>query len=291
MNINQSESDNNLTFKRSNQPQPNRLTLIISSLLVTVLAGYFIWRETQLNTAQQLIHDCIEHQNCVDNIKALEKLVKAKKSLKLFNLESTHLENAHLENANLKSANLENAHLEHAHLENVHLENANLSTTQMSGAHLENAHLENVNLSNAHLENANLYRANLQGAYISHDHLQGAHLNRANLEGTHLYNADFEQTYFHLANLSHTYFYRANFYHANLYRANLHGAHLIEAQNLTPAQIKSACHWETAIYKGVWDPNQFRWVVDEKANQQFIKQLQQDKDSDPKKPVDCSEWE
>ena len=292
MNFNQSELAENFTPSSSQPLRPNRLTLIISSLLVTFLAGSWFWREIQLHAAQKLIHDCIETQNnCGDNLSAVEQLVKAKKSLQLFNLGNAHLEQAHLENANLKSANLESAHLENAHLENVHLENANLSATHMSDAHLEHANLKNVNLSHAHLEHANLYRANLQGAHIAHNHLQGAHLNRANLQGTHFYEADFEHSYFHLANLSHTYFYRANFARANLYRANLEGAHLIEAQNLTNLQIKSACNWEQAIYKGVWSEHQSKWVVDEKANQQFIQQLQQDKDSDPKTPVDCSEWE
>ena len=289
--IMQSKSVNNLSPLSSKQSRKNNFIVLIPAFLVTFLAGSWLWREIQLNAAQKSVNDCIEHQNCADSISALEKLVKAKKSLKLFNLESAHLENAHLESANLKSANLENAHLESAHLENVHLENANLSASQMRGTHLENANLENANLSNAHLENANLYRANLQGAYISHDHLQGAHLDRANLEGTHFYQADFEHTYFHGANLSHTYFYRPNFDRANLYRANLDSAHLIEAQNLTFAQIKSACNWETAIYKGKWSSDRGKWVVDERANRQFIDRLKQDKDSEPKKTVDCSLWE
>ena len=282
----------NKLFPRSSKQHRNKpLPLLIFSLLATLSIGYWLWREIKLNAAQKSVHDCIEHQNCEDNISTLEQLVKAKKNLNLFDLGSAHLENAHLENAHLKSANLENAHLENAHLENIHLENANLSASHMSGAHLENADLENVNLSNAHLENANLYRANLHGAYISHDHLQGAHLSRANLQGTHFYQADFKNTYFHLADLSHTYFYRPNFDHANLYGANLHGAHLIEAQNLTPAQIKSACNWKTAIYRGVWSSPQSKWVVDKQANQQFIHQLKQDLASNPKKPVDCSLWE
>ena len=292
MNGSRLELAEDFTSRNSQQHSPNRLPLIIFSLLITLLTGSWLWRELQLHAARQSVNDCIESQtDCADNLAAVEQLVKAKKSLQLFNLGNAHLEQAHLENANLKSANLENAHLENAHLENVHLENANLSATQMSDAHLENAHLENVNLSHAHLEHANLYRANLQGAHISHNHLQGAHLNRANFQGTHFYEADFEHSYFHLANLSHTYFYRANFARANLYRANLEGAYLIEAQNLTNFQIKSACNWSKAIYKGVWSVDRAKWVVDEKANQQFIQQIQQDKESDPKTPVDCSEWE
>ena len=292
MNINQSESANNLTSRSMKQVSHNRLKLLIPSLLVTILAGYFGWRELQLNTIKQSVHNCIESQNnCADNLSSLEKLVKAKKSLKLFNLENVHLENAHLEDANLQSANLENAHLEHAHLENIHLKNANLSMAQLDGTHLENADLENTNLSHANLEHANLYRANLQGAYISHDQLQGAHLDHANLQGTRFYDADFQDAYFHLANLSHTYFYRANFQGTNLYRANLHNAHLIEAQNLTPSQIKSACNWDEAIFKGVWSSKRSKWVADKQANRQFIQQLKQDKDSDPKSDINCSEWE
>ena len=292
MDINQSESANHLTSRSMKQLSHNHLKFLIPSLLVASLAGYFSWREIQFNTIKKSVHNCIESQNnCADNLSSLEKLVKAKKSLKLFNLEKAHLEDAHLENANLQSANLENAHLEHAHLENVHLKNANLSMAQMDGTHLENADLENTNLSHANLEHANLYRANLQGAYIVHDKLQGADLDHANLEGTRFYDADFENAYFHLANLSHTYFYRANFKHTNLYRANLHNSHLIEAQNLTPTQIKSACNWDTAIYKGVWSSEHSKWIPDKQANQQFIQQLKQDRDSDPESDVNCSEWE
>lgn len=53
--------------------------------------------------------------------------------------------------------------------------------------------------------------------------------------------------------------------------------------------FKSACNWEKAIYKGYKDTEKFfEWIVDEKANQQYIEQLKQDKASDPKTPVDCS---
>lgn len=292
MNINQSESANNSTPKNYKQSSSNRLKLLIPSFCVAVLAGYFGWREFQLNAVEQSVHNCIESQtNCSDSLFALEKLVKAKKSLRFFNLENADLENAHLKNANLQSTNLEKAHLEHAHLENVHLKNANLSMANMNGAHLDDADLENVNLSHANLENAILYRANLQGAHIFHDKLQGADLDYANLQGTSFYNADFKNAYFHLANLSHTYFYRANFDRANLYRANLKGAHLIEAQNLTPKQIKSACNWKTAVYKGVWSSKEGKWVVDKQANAQFIQQLKHDKKSNSLQKIDCSQWD
>lgn len=290
MNIKQLESNKNSTLRLSTQSRPNRLILMITFLLVTSGTGYFIWRKLQLNATQELIRNCVAHQDCADNTEALEKLVKANKSLKLLNLPNANLENANLENAHLDSANLENTHLEHAHLEHAHLENANLAITHLENAHLEHAHLENANLSNAHLEGANLQGANLEGAYVSHDNLEGASLNRANLQGVHLYHANFEETNFYRANLSQSSFYKANFAQSNLYGANLQGAYLVDVQNLTPAQIKSACHWKQAIYKAVWSAPKSKWVVDEKANHQFIQQLQEDQESEPKKPIDCRQW-
>ena len=45
----------------------------------------------------------------------------------------------------------------------------------------------------------------------------------------------------------------------SLPRANLKNANLIEARNLTPPQIKSACYWEKAFYKGNWDNKNYKW--------------------------------
>lgn len=291
MKIKPSELANNFTSRNSKRARSNRLAwIIISAFLVIVPTGYLLWREIQLRTAQQLIPNCLKHEDCAHNVETLEKLVKGKKSLKLLNLPNAHLENAHLESARLPSANLENTHLENAHLENAHLEGSNLAISHLENVHLENAHLKNVNLSNAHLEGANLQGADLQGAFVFDDHLEGAHLNHANLQGVHLYHANFKNANFQGANLSHTYFYWVNFDRSNLYGANLEGANLIKAQNLTPAQIKSACNWSNAIYKGVWARRKSKWIIDRAANQKFIQKLKQDKDSDLKKPVDCSEW-
>ena len=45
------------------------------------------------------------------------------------------------------------------------------------------------------------------------------------------------------------------------------------------------------LNKGVWDVSQFKWVVDEAINQQYIEQLKQDKTSNPPQKIDCSFWE
>ncbi|MGL4882937.1 MAG: pentapeptide repeat-containing protein, partial [Waterburya sp.] len=77
---------------------------------------------------------------------------------------------------------------------------------------------------------------------------------------------------------------------ANLIDADLRGANLIDAKNLTNSQIKSACFWDQAIYKGHLDEKQNQLVADKKANQQYIEQLKKDKSSDPETPPDCSRW-
>lgn len=313
MNINRSELADNPLPKTIRQQKNNLLKFfrifLISSGILGIL-GYSIFRETELNADRKLIQNCVKNEHCYGTISALERLVKAGKSLKLYNLGTIHLENAHLENAHLENANLERAHLEDAHLEDAHLdsanleganlenahlegvnlEGANLATTQIDRAHLENAHLENSHLSHAHLENSYLVNANLNNAYLSNAHFDQTYFNRANLSGAHLYRADFKRANFDRANLANSYFYRADFDHANFYSANLRGARLIEAKNLTSTQIKSACHWDEAFYKGVWDADKFRWVTDQIANQQFIQQLKNDKSSNPLKPIDCNLW-
>ncbi len=183
----------------------NRLILIMVPLLLILGVGYLSWRKIQLYLAQQLIHDCVEHHHCVDQIASLERLVTAKQRLKFFNLAT----------------------------------------------------------------------ANLKGANLDHAYLYGVNLYRANLEA---------------ANLNRAYLYRANLYLANLEGANLNHAYLIRSKNLTPSQIKSACNWSTALYRGKFDSDKLTWIVDEKSNQQFIQQLQQEQASEPQTPVDCSKW-
>ena len=77
---------------------------------------------------------------------------------------------------------------------------------------------------------------------------------------------------------------------ADLLDADLRDADLIGARNLTNTQIKVACFWDQAIYKGHWNETQTEFVTDEKANQQYIDQLKKDKSSDPETPPDCSKW-
>ncbi|MDJ0687754.1 MAG: pentapeptide repeat-containing protein [Xenococcaceae cyanobacterium MO_188.B32] len=210
MKTKQSELATNVPSKTSKKSRANRLILLISFFLVSILVGYFIRRKIQINAARQLVNNCSLNNNCFHIISALETLIQAQKNLRSFNFT-----NANLEDANLAKADFYRSNFSHA------------------------------NLSNANLAEANLYRANL---------------------------------------------YNANFANTNLKNANLTNANLKSAKNLTPTQIKSACNWEKAFFKGRFDNEYDEWIIDKQTNQQFIQQIQQDSDSDPEESVSCRKW-
>ncbi len=114
-------------------------------------------------------------------------------------------------------------------------------------------------LGKIRLCDANLIEANLQGANLVEANLQDANLVEANLQDAHLF------------------------------RSNLQGTRLWLA-NLTSTQIKSACNWEKAIYRGKWNDEKKTYVAIEPDNTNFIKDLKRDKSSDPKQTVDCRRW-
>ncbi|MDJ0577289.1 MAG: pentapeptide repeat-containing protein [Xenococcaceae cyanobacterium MO_234.B1] len=265
---------------------------LIIPLIGTIVGGYFIVREIQLNSDKKLIRECEGKEFCHGRIEALERLVKAKRSLKSYNLSSANLESANLESANLESANLESANLRGANLRDANLREINLERSNLRGANLYHAtfkytaNLKYANLKYANLNYANLNNATLNYASFNYAQIFNANLERANLKYANLHNVRFANT-----NLKYASFNYANLRYAQLIGANLRYANLIEAKNLTPSQIKLACYWGKAIYKGNWDEEKRRWIVDEKANKEYIEELKQDKASDPKEPVDCSRWE
>ena len=220
--------------------------------------------------------------------------------LNFANLNGAYLLDADLNFANLNGANLRNAKLIRANLENAkliraNLENADLNFANLNGANLENAKLNFANLIGANLMEANLNGANLIGASLMEANLNGANLIGAKLNLAKLNLANLENANLNLANLENANLENANLNFAYLNLAKLNGAYLnfaylINAKYLTPSQIKSACNWQKAIYKGNWnwDKKNYQWTIDEKANTKYIEELKQDKASDPEEPVNCS---
>ncbi len=125
------------------------------------------------------------------------------------------------------------------------------------------------------LKDAHLYEFIFKKAHLSEINLSGAYL-RTNLQQAYLKKADLKE--------------------ADLKEANLQNAVLLEAKNLTRKQIKSACYWDKAIYKGEWHWKEETgtWVANneraEQDNTNYIEKLKKDKSSDPKEPVDCTRW-
>ena len=238
---------------------------LIIPLIGTVFGGYLIIKEIQLNSDKKLIIDCQGKSKCPGRVVALERLVQAEKSLKSYNLSGAHL----------TSANLTGANLTEAILASTILIDANLTDANLYRAHLINAILTVANLSGANLTSANLTSANLTGANLTSVNLKGAFLGGVNLTGVNLTSANFTD---------------ANFTDASLEGANLSNANFTYAQNLTNKQIKLACNWEQAYFARYRDQEKKAWVVDEEEQQTKIKELEEDKTSDPQEKPDCTRW-
>ena len=212
------------------------------------------------------------------------------------NIQNADLSSTNIQNANLDSANLQNADLSSTNIQNANLDSANLQDAILQGANLQDARLDRANLQNAdlgwaNLQNAELFRANLQNAFPSTANLQDARLARANLQNAELFRANLQNAELFRANLQDANLDSANLQNTDLGWANLQNAFLKDAQNLTPQQIKSACNWEEAIYKGKWNQEDQKWVTSEPDNTNYIKELKEDTTSDPKEPPDCSRWD
>ena len=223
--------------------------------------------EKQLSDDYELVQDCGEEKDCEGLSEALERLVNSNK-----NLQSYELNNVDLEGANLKGADLTLTDLKNANLEGVKLQRAKLKGVRLQEANLQSANLQKADLGGTELQGANLQNANLQKAELRRTKLEGANLQGANLQKAELIFVDFKN--------------------ASFKGANLKDAMILSSQNLSAAQIKSACHWEKAIYrfdlqdKGI----QSKSKVDKEANEEFIRSLEKDPTSNPKELADCNKW-
>ncbi|MDJ0682167.1 MAG: pentapeptide repeat-containing protein [Xenococcaceae cyanobacterium MO_167.B52] len=204
-----------------------------------------------------------------------------KASLLGANLQKSFLSRANLQEANLWDANLQKADLSRTKLRKVNLLRANLQKADLWGANLQESNLSDANLQEANLWGTNLQKADLSGANLQEVNLSDANLQKVNLSDANLQKADLS---------------RANLQEASLSGANLQEVNLSDA-NLIPKQIKSACFWDQAIYKGQWDWHKQTqtWVPQneqaEQDNKKFIEELKQDKLSDQKRDSNCSSWE
>jgi hypothetical protein len=120
--------------------------------------------------------------------------------------------------------------------ETLDLSNSVLRNADLTGANLAGANLSAARLSGANLTSANLVGANLAGAKLHGTKLTEAKLSGANPSGADLLAADLSG---------------ATLLGANLSEAFLSAANLSEANNLTQAQLDSACGDETKLRRGL----------------------------------------
>ena len=238
------------------------ITIIV--ILITWGLGIKERRENEIFLTWQVVNDASEDQSGVVKI-ALERLWRNRFSLRGLMLKNTNLWKVDLQKANLSEANLQKANLSEANLQKANLWGVNLHQASLWGANLQQARLGNANLQQALLESANLQRASLVSANLQQALLMSANLQQADLDG-----ADLQQ--------------------ASLWGANLQQANLECAENLSYKQIKSACFWGEAIYKGEWSYEKKVYVAIEPDNKNFIEELKNDTASDPEEPPDCSRW-
>lgn len=281
--------------------------LSVIVLAGTVIGGILInerLKLRELNAAIENVKNCgelLERErnsglrrtlaNCKTEVTVIENWAKTR-SLSGYDFQGAYLNNADLENANLRDTNFDVALLNH-----TNLKGADLGDTNLKDAELENANLKGVDLSKANLESADLKDADLEGANLSNANLRGVQLWDTNLKDANLESANLKYAFlpganFEGANLENAKFYRqwnlTKFKGANIKNTIIDVPYKLRHPIY---QIRLACHWEEAQYKGDWDKTNDTWIFDEEANQQYIEELKQDKVSSSETPVDCSKWE
>ncbi|MGB5632180.1 MAG: pentapeptide repeat-containing protein [Waterburya sp.] len=217
-------------------------------------------------------------------------------------LTGANLRNADLSGAKLSGAKLSGAELIRAELIRAELIRAELWDADLTGASLRNADLSgaklwDADLTGASLRNAKLWDAKLDGAELWDADLTGANLRGANLSGAKLRDAKLWDADLTGAELWDAKLWDADLSGAKLSGADLSGANLSGADvdgviNRSNYRIKLACFWDKAVYTDAkWNGAEQKWIaVDEKVNQERIKIIKQQKDSDPKTPPNCNRW-
>ena len=135
-----------------------------------------------------------------------------------------------------------------ADLRNIDLKGADLSNADLSGANLQGANLINANLSNANLADVDFSNANLANARLSSSNLTNTNFVETNLSNVDFVGAILTDANFVRANLERAYFGDNSFLKTNLKDADIKRTKFFGVENLSSAQIKSALHWQEAIF-------------------------------------------
>ena len=144
-------------------------------------------------------------------------------------------------NGERQPLNLSGAQLQGANLRETRLQKVNLREAQLQAADLREAQLQEADLVKAQLQGVNLFGTQFQGANLGEARLQGAYLVKAQLQGVNLFGTQLQGADLREAQLQGAYLREAQLQEADLGETQLQGADLRETQNLTQAQIDTAC--------------------------------------------------
>ncbi|ACB52361.1 hypothetical protein cce_3013 [Crocosphaera subtropica ATCC 51142] len=297
----------------SKKQSRNILVYGILPLTLILVLGGLTYRHWQIQKAWQTLELAENNPYDIRRKDAIEKLNFWQINFEEVPLTSTYLKNINLPQANLSNmdfsgTNFENANLVKSDLTNSNFKNANLTNSRLIKSNLSQSNLELTNLTQGDLTEANLFQTNLTFAALNFANLSSANLSqsrlyfanledanllkskisRSNLSGANLAFSNLMFADLSNSNLASANLVEANLLSTNLTNSNLLGANLIEVKNLDPNNLKQACFWQYAIYKGKWNTQQQEWEIDEMANRQFIEKLIQDKASDPRIQPTCS---
>ncbi|MDJ0843276.1 nSTAND1 domain-containing NTPase [Crocosphaera sp.] len=301
-------------FVRKSYQKQSRKTFLYAILPLSLIVslGAFAYRHWDIKNAWQTLKVVTNNPYDSRRKDALETLKFWRINFKQVPLTATSLKDINLSKTNLSNmdfsgTNLENANLFKSDLNNSNFKNANLSNSYLVKSNLSQSNLRLTNLVQANLSKANLFQSNLTFASLNFANLSSANLSQSSLSFANIEEANLSQTNVSFSNLSganlsfsnlmfadlsdsnlsSANLVEANLLSANLTNTNLLGTNLIQAKNLEPSNLKQACFWQYAIYKGQWNNEQQEWEIDEPANREFIEKLMKDKTSDPKIKPSC----
>ena len=191
------------------------------------------------------------------------------------NLDCSSFQGGVLNNVNFNNTRLTGVNFSQATLTNVDFTEALLSCADFGAGFFTNFNCSSFHLSSFHLtNNINFKNIRLNGANFPYTMLRNVNFTEASLSDAHL-RADFD------ADSNNTVIDEGvDFNHA-----------ILIDTNLTPEQIKSACNWENAYYKGSMekevDNKDNQENQENQENQDYIDMLKKDKKSDPEKTNSC----
>lgn len=156
----------------------------------------------------------------------------------------------------------------------------------LTQANLAGAKLIDGNYKNVDLIYSNLHKALISGGDFGGAFFMSTNLSEAVIMGSHLTDAMFNGAYLNDSTIMESNFFEAE----SLEEANLRDLQLSNVGDYNKSKLKTACFWDTVLFKNsrqVWTGEEAIFV-EKGDSKQMIKEIRQNKASDPKNLPDCN---